>query len=439
MSKEEKQLSKNQAGKKQRQKGGKRDSARGPYPNSASSQDYVVGEVLSSLCQTSATNVTSGRLSSLFSTVAPAVQPVFVPVPPTARKRKEAVGEDGTGRAEGQYPAGQQLSKRPKVNREKILTGAERRVAERERALASADDDEKKELQKRKGAGQKKAAERIPGRQGTGAKEGGEKQAKFNRAEERIQNKRTIFVGNLPVTFTKQMLKALFKDFGAIESVRFRSLARTDSTLSRKIATIQRQTHAKRNNINAYVVFCDQAAATKALARNGLEVAGGFHIRVDLAAGAASPDNRHSVFVGNLPYEAGEEALRELFSDCGQVAAVRIIRDRDSGMGKGFGYVLFKDIDAVQLALGLDGSDLLGRKLRIKRCVRKEKVVANPSMSQVTRKSSGAKTGFRSTKLQPANHSASRVAKLGKNNKKTRKPGAKGKKGDQTARQKTQA
>ena len=34
--------------------------------------------------------------------------------------------------------------------------------------------------------------------------------------------------------------------------------------------------------------------------------------------------------------------MRELFSQCGDVCAVRIVRDRKSGVGKGFGYVHFK-------------------------------------------------------------------------------------------------
>jgi RNA recognition motif-containing protein len=37
-----------------------------------------------------------------------------------------------------------------------------------------------------------------------------------------------------------------------------------------------------------------------------------------------------------------EEALRQLFSQCGDVCFVRIVRDRKSGVCKGFGYVHFK-------------------------------------------------------------------------------------------------
>lgn len=43
-----------------------------------------------------------------------------------------------------------------------------------------------------------------------------------------------------------------------------------------------------------------------------------------------------------LPADISDSAVREHFADCGDVVAVRIVRDRQSGMGKGFGYVLFE-------------------------------------------------------------------------------------------------
>nr|XP_033787753.1 RNA-binding protein 34-like [Geotrypetes seraphini]XP_033787754.1 RNA-binding protein 34-like [Geotrypetes seraphini] len=426
MPKEKKQLSKRSTGRK-KPKGERKNPANKHGPKSRSSENYVVGQVLGSLCQISGATMISSPLVSLFSTSAPAVQPVFVPVAPAARKQKDAVGGKRAGNSEGQPPSGHQLFKRTKVSKEGALMRAEK-----EHTPASADQEKKRGSPSRSSSGGafwKKAGQRTSTRQRSSAKEEGKMPARLSKAEECIRNKRTVFVGNLPVAFTKQMLKALFKEFGAIESVRFRSLARAEATVSRKLATIQRQTHTKRNNMNAYVVFCEQVSAVKALVKNGMEVASGFHIRVDLASGAISHDNRRSVFLGNLPYEAEEEGLRELFSDCGQVASVRIIRDKGTGMGKGFGYVLFNDADAVQLALGMDGLNMLGRKLRVKRCVKKEKVVGKPGVSQVTRKPSGTKTRLRNIKSQPANLCVGRGAKQGKNKKKIRNPVSKSQKG----------
>lgn len=194
---------------------------------------------------------------------------------------------------------------------------------------------------------------------------------KKNEAEEMIKNKRTVFVGNLPVDCTAQMLKSLFKEYGQIESIRFRSVVPAEDTLSRKLAAIKRKIHPNVKYINAYVVFKEERDAVKALKKNGTEVASGFHIRVDSASKNSLHDNKRSVFLGNLAYDISDSAVREHFADCGDVVAVRIVRDRQSGMGKGFGYVLFENTDAVHLALKLNNSDLMGRKLRVKRCVEK--------------------------------------------------------------------
>ncbi|KAK2150616.1 hypothetical protein NP493_2757g00002 [Ridgeia piscesae] len=51
----------------------------------------------------------------------------------------------------------------------------------------------------------------------------------------------------------------------------------------------------------------------------------------------------------------------------GEIENVRIVRDKKFRLGKGFGYVLFKDLDSVGLALKLDGSTFRKRKLRVQR------------------------------------------------------------------------
>ncbi|KAM5145408.1 RNA-binding protein 34 isoform 1-T2 [Mantella aurantiaca] len=318
-------------------------------------ESYVAGEVAGSLFSKKSP-ASSTALSSLFDTKTSAVQPLYVPVVVTKMKRKLPETEDAKQNktaAASQQNSGKE-SKKPK----KELSVAEKKLADRESSLANADEAEKTGSAKKvkKGAGEE---EELPLHI----------KKRIIKAGEKVKNRRTIFVGNLPVSCTKQMLKVCFKEFGQIESMRFRSMARSDSTLSKKAATIQRKIHPKRNNINAYVLFKDQDSATKALVRNGTEISNGFHIRVDLASKSSSHDNKKSAFVGNLPYDIEEEVLREHFTDCGTVQAVRIIRDQKTGIGKGFGYVLFQGTDAVQLALKLNNSELMGRKIRVKNCL----------------------------------------------------------------------
>ncbi|XP_030793078.1 RNA-binding protein 34 isoform X2 [Rhinopithecus roxellana] len=336
------------------------DGVRGSPPG-----DYRVGQVASSLCRGEHhSRGGTGRLAALFSSLEPQTQPVYVPVPKeTIKKRKQNEEEESTSQIE--RPLLQEPAK--KVKAKKKHTNAEKKLANRESALASADLEEEihqKQGQKRKNSqpGVKVADRKIlDDMDDTVVSQ--RKKIQINQEEERLKNERTVFVGNLPVTCNKKKLKSFFKEYGQIESVRFRSLIPAEGTLSKKLAAI----------------------------KNGAQIADGFRIRVDLASETSSRDKR-SVFVGNLPYKVAESAVEKHFLDCGSVMAVRIVRDQVTGVGKGFGYVLFENTDSVHLALKLNNSELMGRKLRVMRSVNKEKLKqqnSNPRLKNVGKPKQG--------------------------------------------------
>jgi len=73
-----------------------------------------------------------------------------------------------------------------------------------------------------------------------------------------------------------------------------------------------------------------------------------------------------SIFVGNVPYDANEDELRELFAKVGQVTSVRVVVDKDTKQPKGYGFCDFVDSSSVQLAITqLNNVEYNGRKLRI--------------------------------------------------------------------------
>ncbi len=73
-----------------------------------------------------------------------------------------------------------------------------------------------------------------------------------------------------------------------------------------------------------------------------------------------------NIYVGNLSYQSGEDDLTELFSQYGEVQKVSIIKDRDSGRSKGFGFVEMPDAVAAKKAIdALNDQEFKGRKLRI--------------------------------------------------------------------------
>ena len=70
-----------------------------------------------------------------------------------------------------------------------------------------------------------------------------------------------------------------------------------------------------------------------------------------------------NIYVGNLPYSVDRDELREIFAAYGEVAAARIVNDRETGRSKGFGFVeMADDAQARQAIEALNGSDIGGRK-----------------------------------------------------------------------------
>ncbi|HCE75577.1 MAG TPA: RNA-binding protein [Dehalococcoidia bacterium] len=73
-----------------------------------------------------------------------------------------------------------------------------------------------------------------------------------------------------------------------------------------------------------------------------------------------------NIYVGNISYGTSEDDLRDLFARYGEVSAVRVITDRDTGRSKGFGFVEMADDEQAKEAIGaLDSNDFMGRDLRV--------------------------------------------------------------------------
>lgn len=72
------------------------------------------------------------------------------------------------------------------------------------------------------------------------------------------------------------------------------------------------------------------------------------------------------LYVGNLPYNATDDQLKELFSGAGEVASANIIVDKMSGRSKGFGFVeMATDEEAAKAIEMFNGKDLGGRNITV--------------------------------------------------------------------------
>ncbi|WP_461832789.1 RNA recognition motif domain-containing protein [Desulfothermus sp.] len=72
-----------------------------------------------------------------------------------------------------------------------------------------------------------------------------------------------------------------------------------------------------------------------------------------------------NLYVGNIPYSAREEQVMELFSEYGEVQSFNLIRDRETGRSRGFGFVEMDTEGAKRAIEGLNGKELDGRRLRV--------------------------------------------------------------------------
>lgn len=71
------------------------------------------------------------------------------------------------------------------------------------------------------------------------------------------------------------------------------------------------------------------------------------------------------IYVGNLPFSATEDEVRELFAQYGTVESVSLITDRDTGQPRGFGFVEMEESGANDAISALDQKEFGGRNLRV--------------------------------------------------------------------------
>ena len=71
------------------------------------------------------------------------------------------------------------------------------------------------------------------------------------------------------------------------------------------------------------------------------------------------------IYVGNLPFSATEDEVKELFGQHGTVHSVALINDRETGRPRGFGFIEVDDDSLAAMIQNLDGQEMDGRALRV--------------------------------------------------------------------------
>ena len=73
-----------------------------------------------------------------------------------------------------------------------------------------------------------------------------------------------------------------------------------------------------------------------------------------------------NIYVGNLSFDASENDLEDSFGEYGEVASVKVIKDRDTGRSRGFAFVEMRDRSDAQNAIdGMNLKEIAGRSITV--------------------------------------------------------------------------
>lgn len=89
------------------------------------------------------------------------------------------------------------------------------------------------------------------------------------------------------------------------------------------------------------------------------------------------------LYVGGLAYSVTEQELETVFAEFGKVSSSAVIKDRDSGQSKGFGFIEMENNEEAKAAMSaLNGKEISGRSITV-----------NEARPQEDRRSSGGGGG----------------------------------------------
>lgn len=70
------------------------------------------------------------------------------------------------------------------------------------------------------------------------------------------------------------------------------------------------------------------------------------------------------LFVGSLPWSVDDNTLQSVFESHGEVVSAKVVKDRETGRSRGFGFVEMNDSTAAKNAIeALNNSELKGRNI----------------------------------------------------------------------------
>ncbi len=74
----------------------------------------------------------------------------------------------------------------------------------------------------------------------------------------------------------------------------------------------------------------------------------------------------NKLFIGGISWGLDWQDIKDIFKEYGEVSFVKVIKDRETGKSKGFGFVEFASVEeAVAAKEAMDGAELDGRTIKV--------------------------------------------------------------------------
>jgi len=96
----------------------------------------------------------------------------------------------------------------------------------------------------------------------------------------------------------------------------------------------------------------------------------------------SATEERQTLYVGNLPYRANETIVRELFEKYGVVSSVRLVKDKQTGRRRGFGFVTMDEQGAIDAMTALNDNEFQERILKVREAKEKTNQDNSSQVSQ---------------------------------------------------------
>ncbi|CAI9785004.1 unnamed protein product [Fraxinus pennsylvanica] len=177
---------------------------------------------------------------------------------------------------------------------------------------------------------------------------------------QKVNQKRKLFVLNLPWSFSVVDIKNFFGECGTVADV---EIIKQKDGRSRGFAFV---TMASGEEAQAVIDKFDSSELSDRIIR--VEFAKKFKKPSrSPPAGPPPGETRHKLYVSNLAWKVRSNNLREFFSANFNPVSARVVFDGPSGRSGGYGFVSFATKEEAESAISLlDGKELMGRPISLK-------------------------------------------------------------------------